>query len=139
MAAAPANSFVISSARYEELKGPLAGFLRAWSKSAEAGKIDPKTVAMMVAKVSPDQFESQLFGESYLGVSIALNTPITPKYGELQTSVWENIQKDMIEHDLLSQAIDVSTFLDSSLIPAANEFDREQIKADLAAWAEANK
>jgi ABC-type nitrate/sulfonate/bicarbonate transport system substrate-binding protein len=139
MAEIPGNSFAVLGSREEELKKPLAGFLRAWAKGAAAGLIDKETVALMCKKVAPDQWEDPKFGSSFLDVSIALNTPKTEKYGDLQTSVWENIQDGLVKTNVVSKKIDVASVLDPSLIAEANDFDKDQIKADLEKWKSENK
>lgn len=60
------------------------------------------------------------------------------KYGQVQPDVWTAIQANYIKAGEFSKEIDPTTFLDGSLIDAANTFDEAQIKAELEAWAAKN-
>lgn len=130
----PANSFVVNAARIDELRQPLIGFFRAWSKGMVVGKVDVDTLAVMCRKAVPEEWENPTFGREFLDASIPMNYSVTPKLGDLQPEVWKRVQGPMVKLGELQKEIDPATFLDRSLIDPANDFSREQVAADVAAW-----
>lgn len=134
----PANNFVVSEEGLEENRPQLEGFLRAWSKGMYTAKVDPDAVAAMAKAAVPSEWENETFGREFLDASIGMNLSVTEKLGDLQTSVWEKIQDPMMKVGLIEEKMDASTFLDPSLIDAANDFDRAEVEAEVAAWRAEN-
>lgn len=134
----PANSFVVNKNNLNELRQPLEGFFRAWSKGMEVAKIDPKALAAMTRKAVPEEWENVTFGQEFLDASIPMNYSVTAKLGDVQPEVWKRVQAPMVKLGELQKEIDPKTFLDRSLIDPANDFSREAVAADVAAWKKKN-
>jgi NitT/TauT family transport system substrate-binding protein len=134
----PANTFSVWEPRLEELRPSLEKFFKVWSMATAAGKISPEIVAKMSAKQVPEEWENQAAGQALMDASFFLNLPITPKYGDVEPDVWKAIQPAYIKAGELSAELDPATFLDGSLIDAANKFDEAKIKADMEKWAAEN-
>lgn len=134
----PANSFVAATGRLDELAGPLEGFLRAWSKGMRVAEIDPEVVAAMAKAAVPEEWENEEFGQEFLDASIPMNVSLTERAGDLQPDVWAGVQPAMVEQGAIPAEIDPATFLDDRFIGPANDFDRAEVEADVAAWREAN-
>jgi hypothetical protein len=92
----------------------------------------------MSAKQVPEEWENQEAGQALMDASFFLNFPVTAKYGDIEPDLWKSIQPAYIKAGELKAEIDPATFLDGSLIDAANDIDEAQIKADLEAWDKAN-
>jgi NitT/TauT family transport system substrate-binding protein len=138
VAVSPANSYVASAERLDEMRPVLEGFFRAWSKGMEVAKIDPDALAAMAKAAVPEEWENETFGREFLDASIPMNYSITEQLGQPQPDVWEQIQDPMVKVGLIEEKIDPSTFLDDSLIGPANDFDREQVRKDVEAWKAEN-
>lgn len=135
----PANSFVVNAARIGELREPLTGFFRAWSKGLQVAKVDMEALAVMCRKAVPEEWENAAFGREFLDASVPMNYSVTPKLGDVQPDVWKRVQAPMVKLGELKKEIDPATFLDRSLIDAANDFSREEVATDVAAWKAKNK
>ena len=92
----------------------------------------------MTKKAVPEEWENQSFGQEFLDASIPMNYSVTPKLGDVQPEVWKRVQAPMVKLGELQKEIDPKTFLDRSLIDPANDFSRESIAADVAAWKKKN-
>ena len=134
----PANTFSIWEPRLEELRPDLEKFFQVWARATAAGKIAPEIVAKMSAKQVPEEWENKEAGQALMDASFFLNLPVTPKYGDVEPEVWKSIQPAYIKAGELKAELDPATFLDGSLIDAANKFDEAEVKADLEAWDKAN-
>jgi NitT/TauT family transport system substrate-binding protein len=134
----PANTFSVWGPRLEELRPSLEKYFKVWAMATAAAKISPEIVAKMCAKQVPEEWESAAAGQILMDASIFQATPAAVKYGQVQPDVWTAIQANYIKAGELSKEIDPTTFLDGSLIDAANTFDEAQIKVELEAWAAAN-
>ena len=138
VAETPANSFVILSERKEEMQDILEGFTRAWSKGAYASSLDRDALGAMTREAVPEEWQQEEFGWNFIDGATPLNTPVTEQYGALRPEAWEKVQAQMIEVGELTAPIDVSTFLDDSFIGPANDFNKEEVAADLEEWKQAN-
>lgn len=134
----PANSFVVSAARMDELRKTMEGFFRAYSKGMEVAKIDPGVLAAMCKKAVPEEWPNDAFGQEFLNASIELAYSTTKKLGDLQPEVWKAVQPPLVKIGELKAEIDPATFLDASIIGPANDFSRDKVKADVAAWKAKN-
>jgi len=138
VAETPANSFVILSERKDELNEVLEGFVRAWSKGAYAATLDREAVGAMTRAAVPEEWQQEQFGWNFIDGAEPLNTPVTERFGDLRPDSWEKVQAQLIEVGEIKAPIDVTTFLDDSLIGPANEFDRAEVEADIAEWQQTN-
>jgi len=134
----PANSFVIYTPRIDELRDVATRYLRAWSKGAEAARIDREAVAAMCAKSVPEEWEIEENGYALLDASMQMIIPQTPQHGQPQPDVWTSIQGPYIKFGVIETEVDPASFLDESFYEAANDFDKEQVKAAIEAWKKEN-
>ncbi|MDF2998085.1 MAG: hypothetical protein K0R27_3722 [Xanthobacteraceae bacterium] len=134
----PANNFVVSASRIDELRKTLEGFFRAYSKGMEVAKIDPAVLAAMCKKAVPEEWPNDQFGQEFLNASIELAYSTTKRLGDLQPEVWKAVQPPLVKIGELKAEIDPATFLDASIIGPANDFSRDKVKADVAAWKAKN-
>ena len=136
--AIPANNFVVRADRIEELRQPLEAFLRAWSKGMWAASVDPDAVAAMAAAAVPEEWENAEFGRQFLDASIGMNVSVTEQLGEPQLDAWAALQPRLLSVGAIQQEIDPASFIDSSFIAPANDWSREDLEADVAAWRAEN-
>jgi NitT/TauT family transport system substrate-binding protein len=138
MSEQPANSFAMRADKLDE-RGPLMqGFFRAWAKSAYAGSVDKATVAEMTKRVAPENWVREDLGMLFLENAIGLHSPDAGVYGDLRTPVWEGVEKELMAVGELPAMIPTADFLDPRFVAAANGFDKEEVKAELAAWKAEN-
>lgn len=137
--ASPANTFAINTNMIEEKRGAMEGFLRAWSKGMYVSMVNPDVVETMLRQAVPEEWEDEASGLSLLAGVLPMNISTTPRLGDVQSQVWTDIQPRMLASGAIEKMVDVSTFLNDTYIAAANDFDKAQVEADAAAWAEANK
>ncbi|MFC7397457.1 ABC transporter substrate-binding protein [Chelatococcus sp. GCM10030263] len=134
----PANSFVAAADRVDELRKPLEGFFRAYSKGMEVAKIDPKALAAMLKKAVPEEWPTDDFGQQFLDASIVLGYSVTKRLGDVQPDIWKTVQPPLVKIGELKEEIDPATFLDDSFIGPANDFSRDAVAADVAEWKKKN-
>jgi NitT/TauT family transport system substrate-binding protein len=134
----PANSFVVSADRMEELRKPLEGFFRAYSKGMEVAKIDPAVLSAMLKKAVPEEWPNDEFGQKFVDASVDLAFSVTKRRGDLQPENWKAVQPPMVTVGELNSEIDPSTFLDDSVIGPANDYSLDDVVADVKAWKEKN-
>jgi len=133
---APANTYAMLASRVDELREPLCGFFRAYSKGVHVGKANLEYVAAISRHPDgvPEQWESPAFGYKFLETVAELQLPKTDRYGDLSKSAWESVQKDMILIGEIDKEGDVGTFLNDTFIDCANDFDRAEVEAAAKAW-----
>jgi len=134
----PANNFVMSKAREDELQDLVTGFLRAWSKGMYVAEVDPDATAAMAKAAVPEEWENEEFGREYLDASITMNISVTDQAGQLQAELWQAFQPRMLEVGAIGKVIDTSEFLNDAYIAPANDWSREEVEADVRAWREQN-
>ena len=136
----PGNSIVIWGERKAELDDRVKRFLRAWSMANMAAVLDIKTVASIMNKTVPEQWENAPIGMKLMeNATYKTNLRRTKYFGEPQADVWSKVQAPYIKLGEIDGPLDPATFIDSSFIEAANDFTTDQVKAALAKWKEANK
>ena len=67
-----------------------------------------------------------------------LNYPVTPAFGDLEPDVWKAVQGPYLRFGQIEAELDPATFLDSSLIAAANDFTDADVQAALDKWKSMN-
>ena len=135
----PANSFAVSEQALEEMRPELEAFFRAYSKGmAVADVVDREILEAIVKSSQPHEWEDETSAERFLDGAVRRNYSVTEQLGAVQPQIWTNIQEPMVEVGVFEETIDVSRFLDDSLIEPANDFDREEVAAEARAWAEQN-
>ena len=132
---APANTYAMLASRAKELREPLCGFFRAYSKGIHVGIADLEMVAAMSRLGVPHEWESSSFGYKYLDAVDDLQLPADPmKIGEVSVSAWEGVQKDMLLIKAIEKPFDVNSFTSNEFIGCANDFDRAEVVAEAKAW-----
>lgn len=134
----PGNNFAVSVDALDEMGDVFEGFLRAWSKGMAAAKINPEGVILMLQQDLPSEWENVEVGMRAFN-SIMDRTSITETLGEIRHDVWNNMQDLMIAVDILDTTVDTSTFLNDSFIEVANDFDWDEVEAEIAAWVAENE
>lgn len=136
----PANSFAIRTDRIEELRDPVERFLLAWSKGMEAGRMDLQMSAAIMSEAVPEQWTSLDAGLQHLTLAaMKLHEPLSDQRGTLHPEMWARVQPVLVEVGEIKQTHDPAGFTDGSFIEAANQFDVEEIRADVAEWIAANQ
>ena len=136
--ASPANTFAMNAADIEAKRDAVTGFLRAWCKGMHAVTVNRDAVAAILKKNVPEEWEMESAGELFLDMSIGMNVSVTDQCGAPQPDVWTAIQPQMKAAGGIEEIVPVEEFLNDSLIEAVNDFDRDQVAADINAWAAEN-
>lgn len=134
----PANTFSVWKPRLDEIRPDLEKFFRVWSMATRAAKLDPETVAKMCRTAVPEEWENAEAGQALMEAAIGLNYPVTEAFGDLEPDVWKNVQGPYLEFGQIEAELDPATFLDDSLIAAANDFTDADVQAALDEWKAAN-
>jgi NitT/TauT family transport system substrate-binding protein len=138
VSAKPGNTFVVDAANLEERRGVLEGFMRAWSKGMYVAEVDPEVVAEIAQTTVPAEWEDPEFGAAYLANAIRLNVSVTENKGDLQTPIWSSIQPAMVKFGVIAQEVNPATFLEPGLVGPANDWSKEEVEQEVAAWRAAN-
>ena len=136
--ASPANTFAMDAAKIEEKREAMEGFMRAWSKAIHVSTLRPDVVEKMLRDAVPEEWEDEAAGMSLLEGVLPMNISVTERIGDVQTDVWTNIQPRLLSSGAIEREVDVSTFLNDTYIDAANDFDRDEVAAEVEAWAAEN-
>lgn len=134
----PANNFVVNAESIEEKRDAIEGFLRAWSKGMYAASQNKEATAEMLRQAVPEEWENEDAGQLFLDMSIGMNQSVTDRLGDVEPQVWTDIQPQMVSAGGIEKEVPVDQFLNDTYIDAANDFDKEQVKADIDKWAEEN-
>ena len=67
-----------------------------------------------------------------MDAAIGLNYPVTEAFGDLERDVWAGLQQSYRGLGLIDADVDPASFLNSSLIAAADNFTDAEILAALA-------
>jgi NitT/TauT family transport system substrate-binding protein len=136
----PANSFAIRTDRIEELRDPVQRFLLAWSKGMEAGRMDLQMSGAIMSEAVPEQWVTLDAGRQHLErAAMLLHEKLSDQRGALHPAMWARVQPVLVTVGEISKTHDPALFLDDSFVDAANQYDVEEIKADVAAWIAANQ
>ena len=131
----PANTYSMLASRMDELKEPLCGFFRAYSKGVHVGLVDMEAVAALSRKGVPHEWESSAYGYQYLDTVKGLQLPPDPmKIGEVNLDAWKGVQKDMVMIGAVEKEGDLSSTLSNAFTGCANDFDRDEVAAEVKAW-----
>ncbi len=136
--ASPANTFAMNVSAIEPKRAAVEGFLRAWCKGMHAVTVNRDAVAAILKRDVPEEWEIEEAGQLFLDMSIGMNVSVTERCGDTQTDVWTNIQPQMLDAGGIEKIVDVSEFLNDTYIGAANDFDRDEVAAEINAWAAEN-
>ena len=67
-----------------------------------------------------------------------MNISVTERIGDVQTKVWTDIQPRLLSSGAVTEEVDVGKFLNDTYIDAANDFDKDEVAAEVEAWAAEN-
>ncbi|MBM3614721.1 MAG: ABC transporter substrate-binding protein [Alphaproteobacteria bacterium] len=136
----PANSFAIRTDRIDELRNPVERFLLAWSKGMEAGRLDLQMSGAIMSEAVPEQWVTLEAGRQHLELAaMKLHEPLSDQRGALHPDMWARVQPVLVSVGEISKTHDPATFTDSSFIEAANQYNMDEIKADVAEWIANNQ
>jgi NitT/TauT family transport system substrate-binding protein len=136
----PANSFAIRTDRIEELRDPVQRFLLAWSKGMEAGRIDLQMTGAVMSEAVPEQWITMDAGRQHLELAaMKLHEPLSDRRGVLHPEMWARVQPVLVQVGEISKTHDPATFLDDSFIDAANQYNVDEIRADVEEWIANNQ
>jgi NitT/TauT family transport system substrate-binding protein len=128
----PANTFTVHNSRVDELRPRLEKFLRVWSMATRSARLEPAMVSSLCRAAVPREWTSPDAGQALMDAAIGLNYPVTEAFGDLQQDVWARLQQLYRRLGLIDANIDPASFLDRSLIAAANDFTDAEILAALS-------
>lgn len=136
--ASPANTFAMNVDDIESKREAVTGFLRAWCKGMHAVTVNRDAVAEILKKNVPEEWEIEEAGQLFLDMSIGMNVSVTDQCGAPQPDVWTAIQPQMKAAGGIEEIVPVEDFLNDSFMAAVNDFDRDEVAAEINAWAAEN-
>jgi NitT/TauT family transport system substrate-binding protein len=137
---APGNSFAVWGPTLGEKRDVIARFLAGWAKGQLAGVMDTKLAASACRTFVPEQFENLESGMRLINYNVYTSQlRRTKNFGEPQPDIWAELQKPYLQLGEIKQEHDPATFLDSSFIEAANDWETDEVKKGMYAWKEANQ
>ena len=135
----PANNFALRAdavgGENEEL---IQGFLRAWAKSAYAGLVDLDATRAIAMEADPENWINEDLGTIFLQAAQDLHRPDGGVFGDVRHDVWEAVIAEMSEVGMLEGEVTADEILNDHYLATANEFDRAEVEADVAAWKAEN-
>lgn len=139
MSEMPANNFAIrADAVGGDREDVIQGFLNAWAKAGYAGLVDLDATRMMVMEADPENWINEELGTIFLQAAQGLHTPDGDVFGDVRAPIWEGVLEEMVAVDMLSATFPTSEILNDHYLGEANDFDRAEIEAEVAAWVAAN-
>lgn len=132
----PSNSMVMQTSVYESDEGREMAerFSRAWAKATYVGLTDPDLVYAIAQERVPEEAQDEEFGRPFFQGVLDYSEPPNDVFGELHPDKWQDIEELLLEADALEESIPPDRFLDSSVIEAANEWDRSDVEADIESY-----
>jgi NitT/TauT family transport system substrate-binding protein len=137
VASNPTFTFIVMASYLKEERDVLVRFLRAWSKAVHAGLHDSDALVSMAKIHAPQSVQDK----EIIDISIEqakAQAPLGKDYGALRPDVWADAVRQLVETGDLKTSLDVSTFLDDSLIKEVNDWDRAEVEGEVEKWAAAN-
>lgn len=136
----PAASLTVSDEQLSENREVIVGLLRAYAKATYAGVYDPDALQAMSMAAVPDEWQDEEAGRALLDAVVGRVMPDdNDLIGQIRPDVWELSQQQLIAAGELEAEQDLSEILDGSLVEEANDWDRAEVEAEVAAWLEANQ
>ena len=139
MSETPANNFAV---RADTIGGDrdavMQGFLNAWAKSGYAGLVDIDVTRAMAMQADPENWINEELGTIFLTAAQGLHRPDGEVFGDLRTDVWAGVIEEMSNVGMIAGDVDPADLLNRAYVDNANQFDRAEIEAEVAAWKAAN-
>ncbi|PZX36766.1 NitT/TauT family transport system substrate-binding protein [Roseinatronobacter thiooxidans] len=133
----PANGVVVSRQMLENNREKIEGFLRASAKGVAFAAANDERAYEIASQISPEEFEVEAIAGPAWEVARQLKTPpaalADAPFGTHYVTGFQNfhdfLRQGTEEEGALPVDVDLSIALDSSLIDAANDFDRAAVEA----------
>ncbi|MDG1119143.1 MAG: ABC transporter substrate-binding protein [Flavimaricola sp.] len=139
MSETPANNFAV---RADAIGGDrdevMQGFLNAWAKSGYAGLVDIDVTRAMAMEADPENWINEELGTIFLTAAQGLHRPDGEIFGDLRTDVWAGVIAEMAAVGMIAEEVAPDALLNRAYVDNANQFDRAEIEAEVAAWKSAN-
>ena len=139
MSETPANNFAV---RADAIGGDrddvMQGFLNAWAKSGYAGLVDIDVTRAMAMEADPENWINEELGTIFLTAAQGLHRPDAEIFGDLRTDVWAGVIAEMAAVGMIAGEVAPDALLNRAYVDNANQFDRAEIEAEVAAWKAAN-
>ncbi|MDH3682411.1 MAG: ABC transporter substrate-binding protein [Acidimicrobiia bacterium] len=136
--ASPSASFIVTPDTMANNSTCIEGFLRAWAKGTHAGLHNAENTQAIARAAVPEEWEDEAAGVASYDQSVAPHRPVGSdgQYGVVQVDVWQGVAEQLVgTGDLDTQDIDVTAFVDQSLIDGANDWDRSEVEAEIDDWS----
>ena len=139
MGETPANNFAV---RADVIGGDrdavMQGFLRAWAKAGYAGLVDPEVTQAIAQQADPENWVNPELGALFLEGAQTLHRPDGDIFGDLRTDVWAGVIDEMKAVGMVTTEVTPDDVLNRAYVDTANDFDRAEVEAEVAAWRAAN-
>lgn len=131
--ASPTASFIVTPETLENNADCIEGFLRAWAKGTYAGLHNGDNTQAIGRTAVPEEWEDETVGVASYDQSVAPHEAVNgTDFGVVQTDVWQAVADQLIRAgELDASEIDVTDFIDQSLVDASNEWDRGDVESDI--------
>jgi len=128
----PGNSMVVREEVLNDKRKQLEGFTRAISKAVVYVAANRDEAYALAAKLAPEEFENEALGQASFDAAITLRErpaamegqPIGAHYMPGTQAYHDFMRQGKEEEGALMQDLDLNALLDSSLLEAANSFDK---------------
>jgi len=139
MGRTPANNFALrSDVVGGERDAIIQGFLRAWAKAGYAGLVDIEVTEAMSQQADPENWVNPELGALFLEGAQTLHTPEGEVFGGLRVDVWTGVIEELKAVGMVTTDVTPEDILNDVYLGTANEFDRAEVEAEVAAWRAAN-
>jgi hypothetical protein len=122
----------------EQVRDRIVRFLRAWAKSTYVGMVNPDAVFEMGKNAVPEETANEEFARAFLDLAIELQTPPGDRFGVNSTEAWTTIQGILVAGEVIPREVPPDQFIDESILDEVNDWDRDEVEADVEAWLEEN-
>jgi NitT/TauT family transport system substrate-binding protein len=143
----PANSFVIRQSDFDDASTheTYETYLRGWAMGLEFGHLNPRAAAQIVNEVEQlkatldqsfpgDKKANAIASMWELADAFRGNWPAREGWGWHDIAAWDLYFETVREIGQLTKEFPTEQVVKNDFIPAANDFDHEQVKADAEAF-----
>ena len=86
----------------------------------------------------PEEWEDEAAGVASYEQSVAPHEAVGSdgQFGVVQTEIWQSVAEQLIgTGDLDNADLDVTAFIDQSLVEGANDWDRGEVETEIDEWS----
>jgi hypothetical protein len=106
----------------------------------EAGRMDLQFSGAIMSEAVPEQWVTLDAGRQHLELAaMKLHEPLSDQRGALHPDMWARVQPVLVQVGEIGQTHDPMAFLDDSFIEAANQYNIDEIRADVDEWIANNQ